>query len=335
MLAPVPGAPPVSPPGLWVPGAGLAGVGAPGAFTWRCPCTRGRQAVVRREGAATLPAPAAPSPRGGCAFQAAAWLLASWGSAGVRCQGNGDHLTHPPRYCYPASPEVPGWGEEEEEGGSWPGRKAGCREGRGARQPPTEGLGHGGVGIRGADGEGESGGVEVRAGRMRPYSPVVLFSATTWLCLRCPLSSPSPAWARSPVGQHKPRCKPIAGVPLTIPSCTGGQLGPVRAELGPAQPRVGDSMWPWPCKHLAGCECTNCAPCVTSWCSTAIQARCWLLWGLGSGLWDPAAAQTHSCHCPCVCPIRPLAFWGARRWRGGALGRQGSALYFDILPPYF
>lgn len=39
--------------------------------------------------------------------------------------------------------------------------------------------GHGGAGTRGADGEGESRGVKARAGRMRPYSPVVLSSART------------------------------------------------------------------------------------------------------------------------------------------------------------
>lgn len=53
-------------------GGMLAAVGEPGAFTWRCPCRRGRWAAAPREGAAGAGSMAAPSAEGECAFQAAA-----------------------------------------------------------------------------------------------------------------------------------------------------------------------------------------------------------------------------------------------------------------------
>lgn len=77
------------------------------------PVRRGRWARARG-GGAVLPAPAPPPPREKALFRQLPGSSRA-GSAGVRCQGNGDHLTHPPRYCSPASPEVPGRGEEEEE----------------------------------------------------------------------------------------------------------------------------------------------------------------------------------------------------------------------------
>lgn len=144
-----------------------------------------------------------PLPAGRMRFSGSCLAPRKPGSAGVRCQGNGDHLTHPPRYCYPASPEVPGWGEEEEEG-SWPGRKAGCREGRGARQPPTmtvgpprgdtEGLGH-----EVLMGKGRAGGSrqeQAGCGPTAPWSSPLPGpdSACSVPCPPCPQPGLNPPW---------------------------------------------------------------------------------------------------------------------------------------------
>lgn len=106
----------VCPPAPACAGTGdvLAAVGEPSVFTWRCPCERGRWATVPGRRLPCYLRRQPPPPRENALFRQLPDSSRA-GSAGVRCQGNGDHLTHPPRYCSPASPEVPGWGEEEEE----------------------------------------------------------------------------------------------------------------------------------------------------------------------------------------------------------------------------
>lgn len=75
---------------LRAPGPGTGGTSISsdaGQVVWaRCcihvslPVCVGGRATSHREGAAMLPAPTAPSPRGGCAFQAAAWLPCELGA---------------------------------------------------------------------------------------------------------------------------------------------------------------------------------------------------------------------------------------------------------------
>ena len=95
---------------------------------------RGRQGHVAQGGGCHATCAHSPLPAGRMCFSGSCLASLQAGSAGVCCQGNGDHLTHPPRYCYPASLEVPGWGEEEEEAAGQGGRLAAGRGG--AACPP-------------------------------------------------------------------------------------------------------------------------------------------------------------------------------------------------------